>query len=71
MSQNPTTTLEPTVLLSEMRALYRSYVRCLKSGRDRILFLGGDCDPVEVMERGDPALIQARIAIAEAERKER
>lgn len=27
--------------------LHRAYVRLLENGRDRILMLGGECDPVE------------------------
>ena len=49
--------------LSELRALYRAYIHLLESGRDRIIGLGGDCDPVDRMEQGDPALIQARAMI--------
>jgi len=40
--------------------LYRAYVNTLETGRDRIVTLGGTCDPVEVMERSDPALIAVR-----------
>jgi hypothetical protein len=47
----------------ELEALYRAYVRLLESGRDRIMDLGGKCDPVDVMERTDPYLIQARRAL--------
>ena len=36
-----------------LRDLYRAYVRLLESGRDRITSLGGDCDPVDVMEQTD------------------
>jgi hypothetical protein len=44
-------------------ALYRAYVSLLEAGAERIRFLGGDCDPVDVMEDGDPALIAARNAL--------
>lgn len=47
----------------ELKALYLAYVRLLESGRDRITSLGGDCDPVDVMEAQDPALQAARAAI--------
>jgi hypothetical protein len=41
-------------------ASYLGYVRLLESGRDRIRDLGGECDPVDVMERNDPLLIEIR-----------
>lgn len=51
-------------LLREARAEFRSlmlaYVNLMEIGRDRIISLGGNCDPVDVMERGDPALVKAR-----------
>jgi hypothetical protein len=46
--------------------LGRAYVRLLEIGRDRIMDLGGACDPVDVMEAGDPALRAARALVAEA-----
>ena len=49
--------------LIELRHLYRAYVSLLEIGRDRIIGLGGTCDPVDVMEAGDPALRRARAAI--------
>lgn len=52
---------------SGLRNLYRAYVSMLESARDRILFLGGDCDPTEAMEWNDPALIAARKCLAVAE----
>jgi hypothetical protein len=42
----------------------RAYVNLLENARDRIVFFGGTCDPVDVMERGDPYLIQLRSLIA-------
>lgn len=54
-------------LLKALKDLSRAYVRLLESGRDRIMALGGDCDPVDVMERGDPYLMQAKEAITRAE----
>lgn len=54
-------------LLKALKDLSRAYVRLLESGRDRIKALGGDCDPVDVMERADRYLIQAKEAIARAE----
>lgn len=52
---------------TELRRLYHAYVRLLESGRDRIRDLGGECDPVDVMERNDPDLIQARRALGFAQ----
>ena len=46
-----------------LKRLYHAYVSLLETGRDRIVSLGGDCDPVDVMERSDPALIEARSAL--------
>lgn len=49
--------------LAEFKALYRAYVRLLESGRDRIIDLGGTCDPVDVMEANDVDLQAARRVI--------
>ncbi|MCD7096902.1 hypothetical protein [Stenotrophomonas sp. MMGLT7] len=49
--------------LEQYRKLYRAYVHLLESGRDRIISLGGGCDPVDVMERRDPNLREARALI--------
>ncbi|MBH1392402.1 hypothetical protein I5U25_05715 [Stenotrophomonas maltophilia] len=46
--------------LADFKTLYRAYVRLLESGRDRILDLGGTCDPVDVMEANDVDLQAAR-----------
>lgn len=46
--------------LPAFKALYRAYVRLLESGRDRIIDLGGTCDPVDVMEANDVDLQAAR-----------
>jgi hypothetical protein len=54
-------------LLAELKSLRLAYVNLLEIGRDRILGLGGTCDPVDVMEAGDPALKSASAAIARAE----
>lgn len=48
-----------------LQGLVRAYVNTLESGRDRIIELGGDCDPVDVMERADPFLRAAREALAQ------
>ena len=50
--------------LDALTALYRGYVNTLQAGRDRIIFLGGECDTVEKMEASDPWLISARAALA-------
>ena len=54
-------------LLTALKRLAHAYVSTMESGRDRIVALGGDCDPVDVMERGDPYLRIAKEAIAKAE----
>lgn len=46
--------------LGDLKALYRAYVHLLESGRDRIIDLGGTCDPVDVMEANDVDLQAAR-----------
>lgn len=53
-------------LLSSMRCLYGDYVRMMEVARDRIMELGGDCDPVDKMEMADPSLIAARAVISKA-----
>lgn len=45
---------------NELRRLYSAYVNLLEIGRDRIVSAGGSCDPVDVMEAGDPALVRVR-----------
>ena len=55
-------------LLDGLKFLYRAYVNTLEAGRDRIISLGGECDPVDQMEHCDPALIQIRALIAKATR---
>lgn len=52
-------------ILAALKDLYLAYVQMLEAGRDRIISLGGDCDPVDVMEDGDRALSRARAAIAQ------
>jgi hypothetical protein len=53
-------------LLDGLKHLYRAYVSTLELARDRIRELGGECDPLERMEQGDPALIKTRELIAKA-----
>lgn len=52
-----------TVELTEFKNLYRAYVHLLETGRNRILDLGGCCDPVDVMENSDVDLREARSVI--------
>lgn len=54
-------------LLAEIKRLRLAYVNLLEVGRDRILSLGGTCDPVDVMEAADPAIRAADAAILKAE----
>lgn len=43
-----------------LKRLMLAYVNLLEIGRDRIVSLGGTCDPVDVMEKNDPVLIATR-----------
>ncbi len=52
-----------------LRDLYRGYVNTMEAGRDRIISLGGTCDPVDRMEEGDPVLIRARSLLPKGEGK--
>jgi Lar family restriction alleviation protein len=58
-------------LVEGYRSLYRAYVNTLEVARDRIRELGGECDPVDVMERGDPALSLARERLAKFTHQEK
>ncbi|MBH5389142.1 hypothetical protein [Bradyrhizobium diversitatis] len=51
-------------LAKELEKLSLAYVNLLEIGRDRIVALGGSCDPVHMMEAGDPSLRRAREALA-------
>lgn len=51
-------------LVEVAKELRRAYVRLLEAARDRINDLGGDCDPIDVMERGDPDLRKFDTALA-------
>jgi hypothetical protein len=51
-------------LREAFEALYKGYINVLQMGRDKIIDLGGECDPVDVMERNDPCLRDARAALA-------
>lgn len=66
MSNTNPTSKEET-LLRTLKYLMRHYVGQLENARDRITSLGGQCDSVEMMERGDPHLAQVREVIASVE----
>ncbi len=51
-----------------LKRLILAYVNLLEIGYDRIIACGGTCDPVDVMERGDPALIEAKALLRALER---
>lgn len=53
-------------LRGALQMMIRAYVNLLECGRDRIIDLGGQCDPVDVMEATTPELIAARDALQEA-----
>lgn len=56
-------------LKEALKSMVSGYMRLLQSGYDRITDLGGDCDPVDVMERDDAYLREARATLA-AHRKQ-
>ena len=51
-------------LAQGLKSLYLAYVGSLETARDIIVSLGRDCDSVDTMERGDPALCKARELLA-------
>ena len=51
-------------LRQSLGSMIHAYVRLLDCGRDRILDLGGQCDPLDVMEASDPWLRDARAALS-------
>ena len=53
-------------MLDELKNLRRAYVNLLESGRDRIVFLGGQCDPILTMVENDPHLKSSEAVIAKA-----
>jgi len=57
-------------LESALKSMVSGYIRLLQSGYDRITDLGGDCDPVDVMERRDTCLRDARAALAAHQKQE-
>lgn len=58
---------ERDALREALKNLIRGYVYTLEGGRDMILSLGGQCDPVEIMEAIDPYLRAARAALSQGE----
>ncbi|GAA0237571.1 hypothetical protein GCM10009125_28060 [Castellaniella daejeonensis] len=48
-----------------LRNMIGAYVRLMENGRDLIIDLGGQCDPVDVMEAADPWLRASRAALAQ------
>jgi len=52
------------ILRDALNALAIAYVGLLATGRERIIDLGGECDPMNVMMAGDPALAAAHTALS-------
>ena len=52
-------------LVEALESLIKGYVRLLEAGMVRITSLGGECDPVPVMEQNDPWLRDANAALAD------
>lgn len=55
-----------TELTEALRQSVIGYKSCLRTGHDRILDLGGDCDAPEVMIAGNPDIQQAEKLLADA-----
>lgn len=55
-------------LAEALERMNRAYVNLMENGRDRIKMLGGDCDPVDMMERDDPNLRESRDALAKVKK---
>lgn len=51
-------------LVDALERMNRAYVNLMENGRDRIVSLGGECDAVDVMERGDIYLRESRAELA-------
>ena len=71
---NPATVLEAkdqriAVLTESLKQTVSGYKSCLRTGHERILDLGGDCDAPEVMIAGNPDIQQAQKLIAAASGK--
>lgn len=54
------------VLTESLKQTVSGYKSCLRTGHERILDLGGDCDAPEVMIAGNPDIQQAQKLIAAA-----
>jgi hypothetical protein len=54
-------------LRQSLGSMIHAYVRLLECGRDRILDLGGQCDPLDVLEASDPWLRDARATLNQQE----
>ena len=52
------------MLRDALNKMNRAYVNLIENARDRIIALGGDCDPVDMMERDDPNLRESKEALA-------
>ena len=57
------------VLIESLKQTVSGYKSCLRTGHERILDLGGDCDAPEVMIAGNPDIQQAQKLIAAASGK--
>ena len=57
------------VLTESLKQTVSGYKSCLRTGHERILDLGGDCDAPEVMIAGNPDIQQAQKLIAAASGK--
>lgn len=53
-------------LMESLKQTVSGYKSCLRTGHDRILDLGGDCDEPEVMISGNPDIQQAEKLLAAA-----
>ncbi|MGX5108008.1 ead/Ea22-like family protein [Enterobacter cloacae] len=53
-------------LTDSLKQTVSGYKSCLRTGHDRILDLGGDCDSPEVMIAGNPDIQQAEKLLAAA-----
>lgn len=53
-------------LTESLKQTVSGYKSCLRTGHDRILDLGGDCDEPEVMISGNPDIQQAEKLLAAA-----
>src|SRR5215470_19592006 len=67
VNEKSSTRSKVETLLKALKYLQRHYVGQLENARDRIRQLGGECDPVDVMEARDPHLRQVREVIASVE----